>query len=111
MLDIKFIRKNPELVARSLKKRRSDLDVDYFLHLDQKRREIIQKTEELKMERNKASSEVGRAKKEGRDAGEILAGLGELSARIKEMDTALKQVDEEVHAWIMSAPNIVHEDV
>ncbi|MFP4110482.1 MAG: serine--tRNA ligase [Desulfonatronovibrio sp.] len=111
MLDIKFIRKNPELVARSLKKRRSDLDVDYFLHLDQKRREIIQKTEELKMERNKASSEVGRAKKEGRDAGEILAGLGELSARIKEMDTALKQVDEEVHAWIMSAPNIVHDDV
>ena len=111
MLDIKFIRKNPDLVAQSLKKRRSDLDVEYFLSLDQKRRQFIQETEELKMERNKASAEVARAKKMGQEASELLSGLGDLSARIKELDAATKEVDEKVQDWIMSAPNIVHDDV
>jgi seryl-tRNA synthetase len=111
MLDIKFIRKNPDLVARSLKKRGSDLDMEYFLGLDQERRQIIQEIEELKMERNKASATIGRVKKEGGDAGEFLSGLGDLSSRIKEMDAALKKIDARVQEWIMSAPNIVHDDV
>ena len=111
MLDIKFIRKNPDVVARSLKKRRSDLDVEYFLSLDQKRRQFIQETEELKMERNKASAEVARAKKAGHEASALLSGLGDLSARIKELDAATRKIDEKVQDWIMSAPNIVHDDV
>jgi len=111
MLDIKFIRKNPDVVAQSLKKRRSDLDVEYFISLDQKRRQLIQDTEELKMERNKASAEVARAKKEGHEASGLLSGLGDLSARIKELDAAAKEIDEKVQDWIMSAPNIVHDDV
>jgi len=111
MLDIKFIRKHPELVAKSLKKRRSNLDMDYFLMLDQERRQVIQKTEELKMERNKASAEVARARKQGLDASGLISGLGELSSRIKEMDAVLREIDEKVNDWIMSVPNIVHEDV
>lgn len=111
MLDIKFIRKNPDLVARSLKKRHSNLDMDYFLTLDQKRREIIQKTEELKMERNQASSQVGKAKKQGEDTDHLMAGLGELSSRIKQLDADLKEIDGKVQEWIMSVPNIVHDDV
>jgi seryl-tRNA synthetase len=111
MLDIKFIRKHPELVAESLKKRRSNLDMDYFLMLDQERRQVIQKTEELKMERNKASAEVARARKQGLDASGMMSGLGELSSRIKEMDAVLREIDEKVNDWIMSVPNIVHEDV
>lgn len=111
MLDIKFIRKNPQLVAESLKKRGSDLDLDYFLGLDQEKRQIIQETEELKMERNRASAQVARIKKEGGDAQELVSGLGELSARIKEKDAALKEIEDRVQEWIISAPNIVHEDV
>jgi seryl-tRNA synthetase len=111
MLDIKFIRKHPELVAESLKKRRSNLDMDYFLMLDQERRQVIQKNEELKMERNKASAEVARARKQGLDASGMMSGLGELSSRIKEMDAVLREIDEKVNDWIMSVPNIVHEDV
>jgi seryl-tRNA synthetase len=111
MLDIKFIRNHPELVAESLKKRRSNLDMDYFLKLDKERRQVIQKTEELKMERNKASAEVARARKQGLDASGLMSGLGELSSRIKDMDAVLRDIDEKVYDWIMSVPNIVHEDV
>ncbi len=111
MLDIKFVRKNPDLVAMSLKKRGSDLDMGYFLRLDQERRRVIQKTEELKMERNKASAEVAKARKQGQDTSGLLTGLGELSSRIKELDAALREIDENVQDWIMSVPNIVHEDV
>ncbi|WP_028575142.1 serine--tRNA ligase [Desulfonatronovibrio hydrogenovorans] len=111
MLDIKFIRKNPDLVARSLEKRGSDLEMENFLRLDEQRRQIIQETEQLKMERNQASARVARAKQEGQDPGRLLQGLGELSSRIKDLDSDLKKLDEQVRDWLLSVPNIVHQDV
>lgn len=111
MLDIKFIRKNPETVAQSLKKRKSDLDIEYFLKLDVERRKIIQQTEELKMQRNKASAAVAQARKNGEDAKELMSGLGDLSFRIKDLDAQLKDIDSKVQDWVMSVPNLVHDDV
>lgn len=111
MLDIKFIRKNPELVTKSLKKRGSDLDMNHFIEMDEKRRQVIQQTEELKMQRNQASAKVAQAKKNGKSADDLFAGLAELSAKIKESDQTLKEIDHQVQSWIMSAPNIVHADV
>ncbi|MFN2266845.1 MAG: serine--tRNA ligase [Desulfonatronovibrio sp.] len=111
MLDIKFIRKNPELVIQSLKKRGSNFDMSYFIEMDEKRRQIIQQTEELKMQRNQASAKVAQAKKNGQPADDLLTGLAELSAKIKESDHTLKEIDHQVQKWVMSVPNVVHEDV
>ena len=96
MLDIKFLRNNTEIVKAALEKRRSSLDIQEFLDLDVQRRALLQEVENLKSDRNTASAEVGKRKKAGEDASELMKSLGTLSARIKELDEKAKAVDEKV---------------
>ena len=111
MLDIRFIRKNFDVVVQSLKKRNSNLDLTDYQNLDNKRRALLQKVEALKMERNKASEQVARMKQQGEDPGDLFAELSRLSQKIKDLDKEVKQVEEEVQEWILSIPNIPHESV
>jgi len=111
MLDIRFIRKNFDLVVKALQQRNSNLDLTEYQDLDNKRRALLQEVEALKMERNRASEQVARMKKQGQDPGDLFAELGRLSQKIKELDKELKQVEEEVQEWILSIPNIPHESV
>ncbi len=111
MLDIKFVRKNPDLVAKSIKDRGAAQDLDDFLKLEQQRRELTQRVQDLKTRRNQASQEVALAKREGRDAAQAMEGLSELSDKIKELDGELKGLDRQVHEWLLSVPNIPAGDV
>lgn len=111
MLDLKLVRKNPDLIREALRKRHSDINIDEFLSLDEKRRAMIQEVEEKKMERNRASQEVAKMKRAGQDASGIMTGLAELSDQIKALDEAMKSVDEAVSQWIAAVPNIPHESV
>ncbi|NLB41346.1 MAG: serine--tRNA ligase, partial [Clostridiales bacterium] len=67
MLDAKYIRANPEIVSEGLAKRKSQVNLDEFLALDQKRREIIQEVEQLKGKRNTVSQDIAKLKKEKKD--------------------------------------------
>ncbi|NLB40985.1 MAG: serine--tRNA ligase, partial [Clostridiales bacterium] len=67
MLDAKYIRTNPEIVSEGLAKRNSQVNLDEFLALDQKRREIIQEVEQLKGKRNTVSQDIAKLKKEKKD--------------------------------------------
>ncbi|MFW5792472.1 MAG: serine--tRNA ligase [Desulfohalobiaceae bacterium] len=111
MLDIKFVRKNPELVADALDKRSSELKVEEFQVLDSRRRELLQEVEQLKQERNSASKEVARLKSQGRDAAALIAGLSTLSERIKALDAEKKEIDARVQEWMLAVPNIPHASV
>ena len=68
MLDMKFVRDNPEKVMEAVRKRNGELNLDEFLALDKERRELTQQVEALKNERNTASKEIGLLKKAGQDA-------------------------------------------
>ncbi len=111
MLDIKFIRQNPDLVKAALAKRNSKLDLSELLELDEKRRELIVKGDELKAKRNQASAEIGRAKKEGGDMQAAAAGMKEVSNAIKELDAELKAIEESMNDIVMGIPNIPSESV
>lgn len=111
MLDIKFIRSNPGAVRESLRKRHSTLQLDQFLAIDQKRRDLLLETEGLKARRNQASTEVSRMKKDGQTSEELMAELGAMSARIKEMDDELKVIDQQTTDWLLSIPNVPHLSV
>ncbi len=111
MLDIKFVRSNPELVARSIESRGAAQDLDDFLKLEQQRRDLTQRVQELKTRRNQASQEVALAKRQGRDPAQAMEGLSELSDKIKDLDRELKGLDRQVHEWLMSVPNIPVDDV
>ena len=73
MLDMKFVRDNPEKVMEAVRKRNGELNLDEFLALDKERREITQQVEALKNERNTASKEIGKLKKAGENAEEKMA--------------------------------------
>lgn len=111
MLDIKFVRNNPEIVAKALADRGSDVDVDAFPAMDAKRRDILKEVEELKAERNSTSAEVAKRKRAGESADDLIARMHEVNERIKVLDDELRVVDEQVRDWLMTVPNIPHESV
>lgn len=111
MLDLKFVRKNPEAVREACARRRAKVDMDAFLALDERRRELIGEGEALKAERNAVSKEIGKAKKAGGDASAEIARMNEVGERIKGIDEELRGVDEQVKDWLLSVPNIPHGDV
>ena len=83
MLDIKYLRQNIDFVAEKMRERGQTMNMDHFIALDAKRRDIIQEVEGLRSERNAASKQVGEKKKKGEDATELITRTGEVSNRIR----------------------------
>lgn len=108
MLDLKTVRQNPKALADGMARRHFPLDLDAFLALEERRRQLLTTVETQKSQRNAASAEVAKIKRQGGDPAPILAGLGELSASIKELDEETKQVDAQVRDWLLGVPNIPH---
>lgn len=108
MLDLKFVRQNPQAVTDGMARRRFPLDLAAFLNLEERRREYITAVEQKKGQRNAASAEVAKIKRAGGDAAAILAGLGTLSEEIKALDEKTREVDESVTQWLLGIPNIPH---
>jgi len=111
MLDAKDLRANIDDIKKALSKRNQDFNLDKFAELDLKRREAIQKTEELKSEQNKLSKEIPVMKKEGKDTTELMAKLKTLSDDIKELEPVMKKSDEEIKDFLLNIPNTPHESV
>jgi seryl-tRNA synthetase len=111
MLDLKFVRANLDLVRRKQQERGINLDLDSFAAVDQKRRDILQELEGLRSERNRVSKEVGMRKKEGADAGDLIAQTAAVSSRIKELEESLKEVETGLQSMMLDIPNIPHESV
>ncbi len=105
MLDIKFIRENLEEVKRGLLKRLDPekLNLEQVLALDDKRRELIAKTEELKAERNK-NSKI-------KPTPEVIAAMKDLGERIKQLDEELATTEKEFSEQMAELPNIPALDV
>lgn len=111
MLDMKFVRENPDLVIAAVEKRFGSLDLSEFLELDKKRREITQEVEALKGERNTASQEIGRLKKAGQDASAQQAAVRAMGDKIAAFDNDLKEIELRLKNILLHIPNIPAEDV
>ena len=111
MLDLKFIRTNPEKIKEGLKKRKSKINIDEILTLDQKKRELLSKANLLKEKRNKVSEEIGRLKKEKKDAQEKISAMKEVSKEIKEFDNKIKEIEGKIFNILLEIPNLLHESV
>ena len=111
MLDIKYLRQNIDFVRKKMFERGQDINLNAFVSLDAKRRDILQEVESLRNERNTASKEIGERKKKKEDASLLIARMSEVSDRIKDMDESLKIIEEDLHDIIMVVPNVPHESV
>ena len=108
MLDIRFIRENPEVIEEALKNRHAKWDYDEFRRLDAERREIIQKVESLKAERNAVSKQIGAMLKEGNaeEAENAKIRMRDVGDEINNLDGALVAIEEELNGLTYSIPNI-----
>lgn len=111
MLDIKRIRFNLEEVKAGLEKRGGKYNIDRVVELDESRRNIIAKVEEMKAKQNEVSKQIPALKKEGKDVSEILRDMKELSSQVGELDSELKEVETEIGELILTIPNVPHPDV
>ncbi|HJA78996.1 serine--tRNA ligase [uncultured Desulfovibrio sp.] len=106
MIDLKLVQKNPEVLAKALADRQSNLRVEDFLILDGRRRALLAEVESLKNQRNSASAQVAAIKREGGDASHMMEELGALSDRIKALDAQTAEAKAAVEDWLMGVPNI-----
>ena len=111
MLDAKQIRANPDYIKAQLLKRNISGVLDGFLLLDEQRRHILGRVEELKSFRNSASQEVGRKKKKGQEPFELMDKVRQMGQEIKVLDDELKQVEIQLEKILLNIPNLPHESV
>lgn len=111
MLDIKLIRTEPEKVKAALARRKENVDIDALLELDNKRRELLFKVEQLKGKQNETSKKIPAMKKEGKDVAPIFAEMKTLSAEISEFDNEIRELDEKINKVMLTIPNIPNPTV
>jgi seryl-tRNA synthetase len=104
MLDIKFIRENPEKVKKGLKNKGVDFDVDYLLELDEKRRTKIKEVDDLRAKHNKASEEV--AKLFGKEREAKIEDVKEEKGRLERLEFEMKALEEEFTGLMYKIPNL-----
>jgi seryl-tRNA synthetase len=111
MLDLKIIRENPNLVRQGINNKNEIDKLDDLLKLDEQRRELILKSDELKHKRNQVSSQIPQMKKAGQDVSNILAEMKTVSDQITNLDSQLKEVETKVEDILLYIPNLPHSSV
>ena len=116
MLDIKFVRENPEIVKENIRRKFEDQKlplVDEVIALDKENREIKVELQSLQAERNKISKEIGKlmGQKKFDEANEAKAKVAAFADRMNELSEKEKQVEEDLKKKMMVIPNIIDPSV
>ena len=116
MLDIKFLRANPDVVKQNIKNKFQDSKlplVDEVIELDLRNREIKQEVEALRAEKNKVSKQIGALMAQGKkeEAEEIKKRISEDGKKIEELSVEEKEVEEKIKKIMMTIPNIIDPSV
>jgi seryl-tRNA synthetase len=111
MHDLSFFRNNLEAIRNRLESRGFTLDIEAFQQLDQRRRQCVTESEQLKAERNQATAEIGKLRKAGADTAERQQAVRAMGERIAELDAEAGKVDTEFRDVLARVPNIPHESV
>ena len=114
MLDIKFVRENPDLVDKACESRQNaHWDREKFFELDEERRSVIAEVEKLQAERNSVSKQIGQLMREGkRDEAEAAkARVAANKDRIASLDDRRTEVEDALFDLVSRIPNIPHESV
>ena len=113
MIDIKYIKENPEEVIEryAIKGKDAKEEIAKILELDGQRRALIVEGETLKAEQNKTNKLIPQYKKEGRDVAPIFAELKEIAGKTKAIDEQLREVESEYNALMLGLPNLPDRDL
>jgi len=108
MQDIRALRENYENVKALMDRRGKDYELDKFTEMDQRRRNLLRQSEDMKAKQNAASKQIPTLKKEGKDTAPIMAEMKTLADEIKALEPQVKAIDEELDNFLMGIPNTPH---
>ncbi|MDA3787291.1 MAG: serine--tRNA ligase [Desulfobacula sp.] len=111
MLDLKYIKNNLKAVKNGMEKRRAKIDFALLLKNDEKRKTLLLEIETLRHKRNVVSDDIAKMKKAGENATSFIEQMRAVSETIKKLDKELSTIEETIHSFLISLPNIPHEDV
>ena len=111
MLDLKFIRENPDQVAQGLEAKGVSVDIQTLLDLDLQKRTLLKESEDLKAKRNSASNEIARLKKQGKNSDAIIDEMKAAAQKIAFFDTKVGELSEKIDKIALSIPNMPLSDV
>ncbi|HET9653677.1 MAG TPA: serine--tRNA ligase [Usitatibacter sp.] len=111
MLDIQLLRKDLPAVVAGLKRRGFDFPEAEFRALEEERRKLQSRTEELQAKRNVLSKQVGMLKGKGEDASAVLKDVAGIGDELKANETALAQLQEKLNGFLRTIPNIPRAEV
>ncbi|MBI3587390.1 MAG: serine--tRNA ligase [Ignavibacteriales bacterium] len=111
MLDIKFIRENLDLVRKGAEAKGLQINLEDIVALDERRRKLLQEGEALKAKKNQVSADIGKMKKRGSDASQVIAEMDAVKNRIHAIDTELRETEEKLNALLLTVPNVPHPSV
>ena len=109
MLDIKFIRNNPQLVKKGCGKKQVEVDIDQLLEIDKKKRETLQALEDMRAQKNKASLEIAKTKEE-KEKKRIILKMQELDKNSDRLTNNLKNFETEFKKLMLQIPNLPSEE-
>ena len=111
MLDPKFVLENSELVVKKAAARGVEINLDELKKFSREKKNYLQKAENLRYKRNKASQRVAQKKKEGEDPSSIISEMKKVGQEIKLLEERLKEIEEKQRKILLTIPNIPHESV
>ena len=111
MLDPKLIKEKPEIIKDMLKARSVEFDLEGLIDSDQKRREFITKTDELRKKKNQVALNISEKKKNGEDISSILAEMKSVSEQLGKLEVEQNNIEKKYLKLATSIPNLIHESV
>lgn len=111
MLDPKIIKENPQIIRDMLRSRAVEFDLDALIDFDQKRREFIIKTDDLRKKKNQMALDISQKKKSGEDASTIIAEMKNVSEELTKLETIQIDVEKKYNRLVLTIPNLIHESV
>lgn len=111
MLDLKYIRENPQVVKDAVRAKGEDCDIDAILKIDKKRRELISEKESLEAKKNRVSKKISIAKKQGQDVSSLIADMRLVSEKITVLTSSLRDTEQKLNDELLTVPNLPQSDV
>ena len=111
MLDLKFIRENPDLIRDALRKRNTEAPLEELLECDRRWRAILTELQSLRGKQKMFSREIGRLKKEGKDASELISQMRSVSQKVRGLEDEERELKKRIEDLLLAIPNIPHETV
>ena len=110
MLDIKFIRQNPDEIKEGCRKKQVKVDIDRLLEVDEKKRKVLYDLEKMRAKKNRSSKQIA-ALKNKKEREKIISAMRKLDKKSDKLEKTLKEFEKEFNGLMQKVPNLPQEDV